>query len=499
MKKLPKISIIIPSFNKVDFIEETLKSIIFQKYPNLEVVIQDGGSTDGTLDIIKRYAKKYPKIITYVSKKDKGQLDAINKGLKKAKGEIITYINADDVYEKGALKKVGETFKKYPDTLWLAGKGRVINEEGEEVAKLVTWYKNQLLRLNKYTFLLIVNYLMQPSIFLSRKAIKKYGPFTGTRKFVTEYDLWLKLGKIKTKNLRVDAGRHAYSVTALHRGKPYGWKIPRGKPLDIHLPATIREAARRQDTREKPLNTALRICFQDIREKLRVHKAPLTMVFVVDLSGSMLLNLNAVTEALLQLHKDAYRFRDRVGIVALKGFGAVVVQHPTVHLSMIANKLLNLRISGYTPLAAGMLKAWEVIKETRRRDPSTLPIMVIISDGSANVPLKRSIETGEFRQIEEIRVIVREYEDIAVRDVISVSKLIKSDGINTIVINTNPHLYGRETYGFYVTKMIAEITGGNHYAVGRLTTKEEMIKDIAEGIKRDQRKIVLEHSQFKFA
>jgi len=319
------------------------------------------------------------------------------------------------------------------------------------------------------------------------------------RKITSPSKFFLKFGKIKTKNLRVDAGRHAYSVTALHRGKPYGWKIPRGKPLDIHLPATIREAARRQDTREKPLNTALRICFQDIREKLRVHKAPLTMVFVVDLSGSMLLNLNAVREALLQLHKDAYRFRDRVGIVALKGFGAVVVQHPTVHLSMIANKLLNLRISGYTPLAAGMLKAWEVIKETRRRDPSTLPIMVIISDGSANVPLKRSIETGEFRQIEEIRVIVREYEDIAVRDVISVSKLIKSDGINTIVINTNPHLYGRETYGFYVTKMIAEITGGNHYAVGRLTTEEEMIKDIVEGIKRDQRKIVLEHSQFKFA
>jgi len=197
MKKLPKISIIIPSFNKVDFIEETLKSIIFQKYPNLEVIIQDGGSTDGTLDIIKRYAKKYPKIINYVSKKDKGQLDAINKGLKKAKGEIITYINADDVYEKGALKKVGEIFRKHPETLWLAGKGKVINEEGEEIAKLVTWYKNLLLRLNKYTLLLIVNYLMQPSVFLSRKAVKKYGPFAGTRKFVMEYDLWLRLGEIE--------------------------------------------------------------------------------------------------------------------------------------------------------------------------------------------------------------------------------------------------------------------------------------------------------------
>jgi magnesium chelatase subunit D len=216
------------------------------------------------------------------------------------------------------------------------------------------------------------------------------------------------------------------------------------------------------------------------------------MIFVIDLSGSMLLNLNAVREALLKLHGDAYRFRDKVGIVALKGFGAVVVQHPTTHLSMVANKLLRLRISGYTPLAAGMLKAWEVIKETKRRDPSTVPVMVIISDGSANVPLKKSLETGEFRQIEEVRVIVREYEEIAIKDVISVAKMIKRDKINTVVVNTNPHLYGRETYGFYVTKMIASITNGSHHTVGRLTTEEAMIENMVKGIRQDQRRIVSE-------
>jgi Mg-chelatase subunit ChlD len=118
--------------------------------------------------------------------------------------------------------------------------------------------------------------------------------------------------------------------------------------------------------------------------------------------------------------------------------------------------------------------------------------MVIITDGSANVPLKRSLETGEVRQIEEVRIIVREYEDIAVNDVMAVCKMIKHDGIHTIVINTNPHLYGRETYGFTVTRMIASLTNGSHHVIGRLTTETEMIDNMIEGIKEDQRKIVNE-------
>src|SRR5438105_15536000 len=93
-----KISIIIPSFNKGIYIGKTLQSIIDQNYPNLEVIVQDGGSKDETAVIIKRYAKKNPKIFQWTSKKDNGQLDAIYKGLKKAKGDIITYLNADDLY-----------------------------------------------------------------------------------------------------------------------------------------------------------------------------------------------------------------------------------------------------------------------------------------------------------------------------------------------------------------------------------------------------------------
>src|SRR3989304_10266752 len=134
MKALPKISIVIPSFNKAGFIGETLQSIFIQRYPNLEVIIQDGGSSDGTVGIIKKYAGKYPDIVSWESKRDRGQVDSINKGLKKAKGEVFSYINADDVYKKGSLKKVGEYFAKHPGTLWLAGKGDMIDKEGKKVS-----------------------------------------------------------------------------------------------------------------------------------------------------------------------------------------------------------------------------------------------------------------------------------------------------------------------------------------------------------------------------
>ena len=191
--KPPKISVVIPSYNKVRFIGQTLNSIIIQKYSDLEVIIQDGGSTDGTLEIIRRYAKKYPEMIKWESKKDKGQLDAINIGMDKAKGKILTFINADDVYESGAFNTIAKAYMEDPDALWFAGRGRVINEKDREIAKGATWYKNLFLVFNSYFFLLTLNYLMQPSVFITRQAWQKFGPFVGTSNFVMEYELWLNL------------------------------------------------------------------------------------------------------------------------------------------------------------------------------------------------------------------------------------------------------------------------------------------------------------------
>jgi magnesium chelatase subunit D len=300
----------------------------------------------------------------------------------------------------------------------------------------------------------------------------------------------LGMTKTKTKKRTALTGRRPQLVTTLGRGRPYGWEIPKGRPADIHLSATIREAARWQKDREKPSGTALTISLQDIRENLRSGRASLTMVFVIDLSGSMLYNVEAVKEALLKLHSDAYRGRDRVGIVALKGLDAVTVQHPITNLRVVANKLVNMRISGFTPLAAGMQKGLEVLKQATQRNPSTMPVMVIVTDGSANIPLKRSIETGQVRQIDESLAAVREYEDLAVKDVFSMSRIVKRENIHVIVVNTNPHIWGRESYGFSVTEQIARLTGGTHHAIGALTTEKEMTENMLEHMREDERTIV---------
>jgi glycosyltransferase involved in cell wall biosynthesis len=157
----------------------------------------DGGSTDGTLKIIEKYAAKYPEIIKYESKKDKGQWDALNKGFRKARGTILAFINADDVYRDGAFSEIERLYRLNIDALWFAGRGDVIDAKGEKIAVWPTRYKNLLLVINHYLLLLVVNYLMQPSVFLTKPAWKRFGPFTGTKKFVMEYDLWLKISKIK--------------------------------------------------------------------------------------------------------------------------------------------------------------------------------------------------------------------------------------------------------------------------------------------------------------
>jgi len=292
----------------------------------------------------------------------------------------------------------------------------------------------------------------------------------------------------------VNAGKRAETVTALHRGRPSGWRFPKGKPTDIHLPATIRAAALQQSFREKPGETALQIRPQDIREKSRIYKAPMTIVLVIDLSKSMMESIENVKGAVLRLHADAYRYRDKVGVVAMKGMNAVVAQHPITNLRVVANKLLRLHVSGFTPLAAGMLKAIEVLKEEKRRDRSTIPVMVIVTDGNANVPLIKSLQTGEVRTFDPLDAAFFKYEDMAVDDVISVSQVTRKEGIHTVVVNTNPATVEWQYAGVLLTEKIAEITKGSHHEVGGITEREQVVDEIYEAIAQDERLIAHEAS-----
>ena len=190
METLPKITVITPTLNQCDYIEQTIHSVLSQNYPNLEYIVMDGGSTDSTLEILKKYEGRLHRI----SEKDRGQSHAINKGLRMASGEVVAFLNSDDYYEPGALLKVGKFFKGHPEAGWLTGKCRTLNSEGKEIRKLITLYKNFWLKTKSYQVLLVLNYISQPATFWRKNVIDAVGEFDETLRYAMDYDYSLRVG-----------------------------------------------------------------------------------------------------------------------------------------------------------------------------------------------------------------------------------------------------------------------------------------------------------------
>lgn len=189
-KNLPKISIITPSFNQGQFIEQTILSVLSQNYPNLEYIVMDGGSKDNTLGILKKYQKH----ITWFSRKDKGQSDALNKGFKIATGEILAYINSDDYLEKDSLIKVADFFLKNPKAGWVTGKCKIVDIHGQEIRKIITQYKNIFLKYRRqYHVFQIIQFVSQPATFWRRDVFKDIGFFDESLYYDMDYDYWLRI------------------------------------------------------------------------------------------------------------------------------------------------------------------------------------------------------------------------------------------------------------------------------------------------------------------
>jgi len=185
----PKISVIMPSYNQGAFIEETIRSILLQNYPALELIIMDGGSTDETVDILKKYDKW---IHTWVSEKDAGQSDAMNKGWRKATGDVIAFINSDDYYEPGVLARVGRFFSAAMGKNMLLGSTRVIESDGKEI-KIKT-------PCNRYSHLAVLGgrHAMPNNpvgYFYSRKIQEEVGDFDTKDHYSMDYRFLLKAFK----------------------------------------------------------------------------------------------------------------------------------------------------------------------------------------------------------------------------------------------------------------------------------------------------------------
>lgn len=182
---LPKISIIVPSYNQGQYLEETLLSIIDQQYPALELLVVDGGSADNSIEIIKKYESH---INWWVSEKDRGQSDAINKGLRKVTGEIINWLCSDDLFTAGALHKVAEHFSKLPADAGLIHGGTTLFKAGKEI--LSDWgYKNPSPERN-----LAGMAFSQPSAFFLKKFLDKVGGQMNEQlHYGMDYDLYCRL------------------------------------------------------------------------------------------------------------------------------------------------------------------------------------------------------------------------------------------------------------------------------------------------------------------
>lgn len=181
----PKISIITPSYNQGQFLEETILSVLNQNYPNIEYIIIDGGSTDNSVEIIKKY-EKY--LAYWVSEKDRGQTHAINKGLKRATGDILSYLNSDDIYLSGALVKIAEFFENNPRIDIVYGDCYIINERGALVKKKKEIAFDYLMGCMIGFGIIII----QPSTFFKKGAVGDVGYFNENLHFVMDANYWFR-------------------------------------------------------------------------------------------------------------------------------------------------------------------------------------------------------------------------------------------------------------------------------------------------------------------
>lgn len=184
---LPKVSIITPSFNQGQFLEASIRSVLEQDYPNIEYIVVDGGSKDDSVEVIKKYQDR---LAWWVSEKDKGHADALNKGFSRATGEILAWLNSDDIYFPGAVTEAVSVLQSHPEVGMVYGDADLIDDSGETVGQFgskQTGYR-QMLRGSVH--------IPQATTFFRTDIWKQVGPLDLSLFFSFDYDLWVRIAKV---------------------------------------------------------------------------------------------------------------------------------------------------------------------------------------------------------------------------------------------------------------------------------------------------------------
>ncbi|MFX1298393.1 MAG: VWA domain-containing protein [Promethearchaeota archaeon] len=209
------------------------------------------------------------------------------------------------------------------------------------------------------------------------------------------------------------------------KGKYISYKIPKEKANSIALDASIRAGAPFQKIRIGASNLAIKLDLSDIREKIYEYQAPLSIVFVLDASGSMFRMLKQMKQVILSLHDDAYQNRDKVGLIVFQGYESVILQYPSVNLPTVVDKLSTVQSDSWTPLASGLQKGLEVLKNEVKRNKDVVPVLVVLTDGGANVPISQNAPPA-FHNSQYYSQLEQEIEEI--------SKQLNEAAIYTIVL-----------------------------------------------------------------
>ncbi len=182
----PLVSVITPSYNQADFLEDTIKSVLAQDYPAIEYLIIDGGSTDGSVDIIHKYKSE---LVWWISEPDEGQASAINKGMVKAQGEIVAWLNSDDLYLPGAVSRVVAEFQSHPQLGLVFGNAVTIDADGCPIKELSfpDWQLEDLIGFR---------IICQPAVFMARELYEQVAGLDLNYHFMLDHHLWIRIASL---------------------------------------------------------------------------------------------------------------------------------------------------------------------------------------------------------------------------------------------------------------------------------------------------------------
>jgi len=183
----PLVTVVTPCFNSAAFIEDTIRSVLGQTYQPIEYIVMDGGSTDGTVDIVRRYADR----LILISEPDQGQSDAINKGWRMARGDILAWLNADDLYFPDTVQHAVEYLAANRDVAWIYGLPEMLDPAGNTFP-----FRHPVARHWDYQRLLNRhNYICQPTVFLRRSVVEECGYLREDLHYIMDYEYWLRIGQ----------------------------------------------------------------------------------------------------------------------------------------------------------------------------------------------------------------------------------------------------------------------------------------------------------------